>query len=99
MRLFVLVIVLLLASVARANVTLPDVISSGMVLQRDQAVPIWGKADPGEAVTVRFNGQVKATTAGADGRWLIRLQRLKATATPAVLIVEGKNKIELQDIL
>ncbi len=99
MRLVVAVLFLLIATVARANVALPDVISSGMVLQRDQVVPIWGKADPGEAVTVRFNGQVKTTTADANGRWVIRLQRLKATATPAVLIVEGKNKIELQDIL
>jgi sialate O-acetylesterase len=99
MRLVIAVLVLSVATVAHANVTLPDVISSGMVLQRDQAVPIWGRADPGEAVTVRFNGQVKTTTAGADGRWMIRLQRLKAITTPAVLIVEGKNNIELQDIL
>jgi len=99
MRLIPAIIVLSFATVAHANVALPDVISSGMVLQRDQGVPIWGKADPGEAVTVRFNGQVKTTTAGADGRWVIRLQRLKATAKSAVLIVEGKNKIELQDIL
>src|SRR5262249_54983546 len=54
---------------------------------------------PGEAVTISFNGHVATTSADADGRWLIRLQRLKATATPAVLIVEGKNKIELKDIL
>ena len=99
MRLIITVLALSLATVARANVTPPDVISSGMVLQRDQAVPIWGAADPGEAVTVRFNGQQKTTTADANGRWVIRLQRLKATATPSVLIIEGKNKIELQDIL
>lgn len=99
MKLFIIVIVLSFAAVARANVTLPDVISSGMVLQRDQAVPIWGMADPGEAVSVRFNDQVKNTTADANGRWMIRLQRLKATTTPATLIIEGRNKIELQDIL
>ena len=99
MKLIGCLIVLSFSVVAHANVTLPDVISSGMVLQRDQAVPIWGKADPGEAITVRFNGQVRNTTADANGRWVIRLQRLKATATPAVLMVEGKNKIELQDIL
>ena len=99
MKLIGCLIVLSFSVVAHANVTLPDVISSGMVLQRDQAVPIWGKADPGEAITVRFNGQVRNTTADANGRWVIRLQRLKATVTPAVLMVEGKNKIELQDIL
>jgi len=99
MRLFVVVIALSFATVAHANVTLPDVISSGMVLQRDLVVPIWGTADPGEGVTVKFNDQVRNTTADANGRWSIRLQRLKATAIPSVLIVEGKNKIELKDIL
>ncbi len=100
MKITITVIVLLLAfGVARANVTLPDVIGSGMVLQRDQEAPIWGTADPGEAVTVRFRGQTRSTTADANGRWLIRLKGLKATATPSVLIIEGRNKIELQDIL
>ena len=99
MRLLVAFIVLSFAAVAQANVTLPDVIGSGMVLQRDQVVPIWGKADPGESVTVSFKGQIRNTTADADGRWLIRLQHLKATATPSVLIVQGHNKIELHDIL
>ena len=99
MKLITALIVLSLATVARANVALPDVISSGMVLQRDQAVPIWGKADPGEAVTVRFNGQTRNTSADTNGRWLIRLRPLKASATPSVLIIEGRNKIELQDIL
>ncbi len=98
-RLFITILVLSFASVVRANVTLPDVISRSMVLQRDQSVPIWGKADPGEAVTVRFNGQVKTTTTGADGRWMIRLSPMRAKATPVVMIIEGKNKIELQDIL
>ena len=37
--------------------SLPDVVSNGMVLQRGQKVPIWGKADPGEAITITFAGQ------------------------------------------
>ena len=99
MKFLIVALVLSLATVARANVTLPDVISSGMVLQRAQAVPIWGKADPGEAVTVSFNDKTWTTTAASDGRWFIRLPPLKAIATPLVLTIEGRNKIELTDIL
>jgi sialate O-acetylesterase len=84
---------------ARADVTLPDVLASGMVLQRDRAVPIWGVAAPGEAVTVRFAGQAKRATAGADGRWRVNLNPLKANATPAVLTVAGRNTLELKDVL
>ena len=87
------------ASAARANVTLPDVLSDSMVLQRGVRVPVWGRAEPGEAVSVQFAGQTKKTVAGADGRWRVQLDSLKASATPAVMTITGRNTIELKDIL
>ncbi len=92
-------LICLSASATRADVTLPDVLSSGMVLQRDRAVPIWGKADLGEIVTVRFGAQTKKATVGSDGTWRVVLDALKANATPATMTVVGKNTIELKDIL
>ncbi len=83
----------------RADVTLPDVLSNSMVLQSGVRVPVWGRAAPGESVTVRFDGQTKTAAAGADGRWSVRLNPLKATSTPAALVVEGKNRVELRDVL
>ena len=95
------IILFLIGSViaAPANVSLPDVISSGMVLQRERSIPIWGKADPGEHVTVRFGGQTKKAVASPAGNWSVRLDSLHANATPAAMIVEGENRIELKDIL
>jgi sialate O-acetylesterase len=83
----------------RANITLPDVISDGMVLQQNQKVPIWGNADPGESVTVSFGGRSKSTTASDDGEWLIKLDPMRANATPATLTISGRNTIELKNIL
>jgi len=96
-----LILLLLLASgiTAAANVTLPDVISDTMVLQRDRAVPIWGTADPGESVTVKFGSQSRTAVAGGDGKWTIRLSPMRASATPQTMVVEGRNRIELKDIL
>ena len=54
---------------AFAEVKLPSVIGSHMVLQRDEAVPIWGWAEAGEAVTVEFQGKKVSAKAGKDGRW------------------------------
>ena len=100
MRCLIAVVLLLLTSAgARANVTLPDVISSGMVLQRARAVPIWGKADPGEPITVRFGKQAKKATADEAGKWRVNLDPLPASATPVTMIISGKNTIELHDIL
>ncbi|PWT88272.1 MAG: sialate O-acetylesterase [Blastocatellia bacterium] len=100
MKRFSLVVMLLtLGAVAHANVTLPDVISSSMVLQRERAVPIWGRADAGEVVTVHFGTQTKKITADKDGKWIVHLDPLRANASPARLTIEGHNKIEIEDIL
>ncbi len=87
------------ATSAMAEVILPSVLSSGMVLQRDQAIPVWGTAAPGEKISVNFAGQTLETTAAADGAWMVKLTPLSANATAQTLIVQGSNKIELQDIL
>ena len=70
-----------------------------MVLQRDLPVPVWGWADPGEEVVVSFAGQSRSVKAGENGKWLIRLEPLKASAEGAILIVEGNNRIALDNIL
>src|ERR1700674_3844634 len=98
-RLLLAALLLLLATVAQANVVLPDVISGGMILQRDRAVPIWGTADAGERITVRFAGEVKKAIADGGGKWLVRLDAMRASATPATMSIEGNNKLELKDIL
>ncbi len=61
-----------------AELRLPSVISDHMVLQREKSVPIWGWADAGQTVTVRFNDQTTHTTANADGRWIVHLSAMPA---------------------
>lgn len=96
-----LALTLTLASVpcAQADVSLPSVLSSGMVLQRDKPLPIWGKAAAGEKVTVTFAEQTKETAAAPDGSWQLKLDPLPANATGRTLTVQGNNKLELTDIL
>jgi len=84
---------------ANAEVKLPSILNSGMVLQQNMAVPIWGWADKGEKVTVQFAGQTKTATTGDDGKWSVKLDNLKASAQGAALTIEGTNKIELTDVL
>jgi len=97
--LFAVIAGLTFAGVARANVSLPDVLSDGMVLQQNQKVPIWGKAEPGETITVKFAGKSKTATATAAGKWMVRLDPMSASATPATMVISGRNSIELKDIL
>jgi sialate O-acetylesterase len=87
------------ASFAQADVTLPKVIDSKMVLQRDREVPVWGWADQGEEVTVEFAGQVKKALPDASGKWMLKLDPMPASAESRTMTVKGKNEIKLEDVL
>jgi sialate O-acetylesterase len=57
---------------------MPQLFQSGMVMQRGKAIPVWGKADAGETITIRFNKKEYTTNADANGRWRIDLPKMKA---------------------
>jgi len=76
----------------------PALFSNGMVLQREMTVPILGKADVGEEVTVTFNGQEKTTTTGVDGKWRVDLDPMTAGG-PLTMTIEGNNTIVISDVL
>lgn len=78
-----------------AKVKLPALVSDGMILQRNQKLKIWGYADAGEKVTVKFLNKTYSTTADNSGNWNIMLPELKAGG-PFVMII---NDITLKDIL
>ncbi|MBC8372442.1 MAG: hypothetical protein H8E53_02530 [Planctomycetes bacterium] len=87
------------ADPARADVKLPKVIGSHMVLQRERPLPIWGWAGPGEEVTVTLDETKASTKADAQGNWKVVLPAIKADGKARRMTVRGKNKIELDDIL
>jgi sialate O-acetylesterase len=70
---------MLAATSASAAVKLPTLLSDGVVLQRNQPIKIWGKADAGETVNVSLGKKNKATTvADGNGDWSVTLSQLKA---------------------
>ena len=87
---FLLLLVLAVSSVANAKIVLPQLFQSGMVLQRGKAIPVWGKADPQEQVTVRWQKKQYTTAADEQGCWRIDLPKTKAGG-PYVLEVSGKD--------
>ncbi len=83
---------------ACAEVKLPSVFGSGMVVQREIDVPVWGWAEVDEEVTVRFRDQAVTTKAGADGTWSVKLKPV-AVGDPGTLSVTGSNTITFTDVL
>jgi len=92
----ILWVTMMACSVAvEAKVTMPQLFQNGMVLQRGKAIPVWGKADAGETVTVTLNKKKVQTTADADGRWRVDLPQMKAGG-PFELQV---NDLTISDVL
>ena len=87
---------------ADAKVTLPQLFQSGMVLQRGKPVPVWGKANAGEQVTVSWQKKQYAATADANGRWRVDLPKMKAGG-PYTLEVKGEGvdeeKLVFEDVM
>jgi len=76
---------------APSPLRLAGVLGNDMVLQRDAPVPVWGWAEPGQAVRVSFAGQTKSTTSSADGRWLVRLDPMAASTTGRTMQVTSSG--------
>ncbi|MCB9846610.1 MAG: 9-O-acetylesterase [Phycisphaeraceae bacterium] len=92
-----------LAPAASADVTLPSILSQGMVLQQQADVTLWGWADPGEHVTIRASwneGAAISARTGEDGRWTAQIRTPAAGAGPQTILVSGgHNDIRLDDVL
>jgi sialate O-acetylesterase len=81
----------------RADVTLPSLISDNMVLQQHAKMSVWGKADPGESVTVEMGPDTVQTIAAKNGNWAVKLDPLKSGG-PYDMTVSGKNSISIHNI-
>ena len=88
-----------LAASAAADVSLNNMFGDHMVLQQGIANRVWGRAAPGEQVTVSIAGQSQAATAAADGRWEVQLAPLTEYGGPHTLTVKGHNELTFKDVL
>lgn len=69
-----------------------------MVVQRGLPVHIWGKAEPGEAVTVAFRGAERRFVTDGLGRWSVHLPPGEAGG-PFEMTIRGSNVHTLRDVL
>ncbi|HRX82026.1 MAG TPA: sialate O-acetylesterase, partial [Pirellulaceae bacterium] len=103
LRLFFFSLLLLIIAspgigVVHADVKVPNIFGSHMVLQQGQANRVWGWADAGEEVTVTIGDQSHSTKASDEGRWQVKLAALPVGG-PYELTINGKNELKLADVL
>lgn len=97
-KIITLIIIAINTQLIIANISTADIFSDNMVLQRNLNLKIWGKADPGEKLTLRFNGQKVKTIADNMGKWSVKLEPMQAGG-PFNMTIKGKNEVVLHNIL
>lgn len=100
-----------LQTAAYADVKLPAIFNSHMVLQQGKEIRIWGWAEPGESVTVYLDGEESGgaeavafraqqkSTADRQGNWNVTFPKLKAGTKCQLMVKGANNTINLKDIL
>jgi sialate O-acetylesterase len=97
--LYGVILLALFTGTSHADVSLPNIFSDNMVIQRDKPIRVWGWATPDEQVKVKFKWKSARTRADASGRWIVELPAMQASAKPRTLVVKGPNKIAIRNIL
>ena len=104
---FVLLSIPFTSFAAHSQVTLPRILSSHMVVQRDLPVHIWGTAAVGESIQVTFRGDTRSTISGPLGRWSVYLPpgaaggafNLIVKGTPSTGAPGPQDSVSLDDVL
>jgi len=82
---------------ANANIKLPALVSSNMMLQRNMPVKLWGWCSKDEKITINFMGkEYKAVV--KDSSWSLMLPAMKEGG-PYEMKLKGNNEIVLSNIL
>src|SRR6186997_412117 len=85
---------------AQGAVQVSPLFSDHMVLQRGMQTPIWGKASPGEKITVELAKQSAGAAADEKGDWLVKLPAMKVGDATTLTITGTDGKpITIKDVV
>ena len=98
--LFLLTALAALPFAVQAKVTLPSILGSNMVLQRNTEVNLWGTAEPDKKVTITASWTKDKFSVKADenGKWATKIPTVDAGG-PYTLTFDDGEKTELTNIL
>jgi len=77
---------------------LPLMFSDGMVLQRGQPIPVWGRSTPGASVRVLLAGGVGDGKADARGDWQVTLLAHAAGGPFELRVEDGGDVLVVHDV-
>ena len=95
------IVLLMSLNQCQADISLPNIFSDNMVLQRETKTKIYGTAKPQQKLTIQFGDVVLKTTTGADGNWSVMMPTGKAGGPfeLTVTAVGGQPQIKLSNVM
>lgn len=97
---FTILLMLLITPQLGFALDLPAIFATDMVLQREQPIPVWGTAKPGNKITVTFADQSFNTKADKNGNWTIKLPGQPANDVAQNMTITGDDAtITFENIL
>ena len=85
----------------QAEIKLPAIVSSNMVLQRDTDVTLWGWADPFENIFIESSWLPEKVniTADSEGNWNVTVRTTLSKEAQSIKITSSSSNIFLENIL
>lgn len=78
---------------------LNTVFTDHMVLQRDQPIAVYGKANAGDLIEVQFNHITQRTITNSDGKWKVLLKPTKFGGPYTLKVKSGEHTVLLKDVM
>lgn len=94
-------LLLIFSITINAQIKLPKIVSSNMVLQRNATVNIWGWASPNEKITIKtsWKKEVIQVTAKNDGTWKVEVETTDSKMPQTISLKSNVSNIILENIL
>ena len=91
---------LLVSAICNAEIRLPAIIGSNMVLQQQTTVNFWGWGDPFEKVVISttWGNAIDSTVCTAEGKWKTTVST-PAAGGPYIITIRGWNTLVLENVL
>ena len=97
-----ILVFLVFCFIAHAELKVSNICSSGMVLQQNSEVALWGTSSPGAQITVTtsWNGASYRTRTAPEGRWTVKVKTPSASYKSYTVSVKGDGgSLKIDDVL
>jgi len=82
-----------------AGLEVANVFGDAMVLQRGRPIPVWGRAEPGQAVRITLGDQSKRAEADDTGLWMAKLPARSAGGPHVMTVQAGEQRVSFDNVL